>query len=131
MTELTPERLDELDALANAATKGPWEWSMYATTPYSLQWSIQPGVLIADGLDGTPDGDEIDRANAAFIAASREAVPALTAEVRRLRGELAEAKRQAIEDMAHWAEVEGVMVIEDDCGMAVRGSLANWLRERI
>ena len=76
MTDLTPERIDELEALANAATEGPWD-----SDPYEVidTW----GKTVADC---TRPNDT------AFITESREAVPALIAEVRRLRGEL-EAQR--------------------------------------
>jgi hypothetical protein len=46
-------------------TTGSWHWRHEATG-----WYLSPGVLIADGTDGTPGGDELDRANARLIAAA-------------------------------------------------------------
>lgn len=65
--------LEALERLAEAATRGPW----------------RPGVLWSDGA--YPVGpysrhESAAKADAAFIAASREAVPALCREVRELRG---------------------------------------------
>ena len=52
-------------------TQKPWSWvNDQAHTKWEHGWRVAPGVLLADGLDGTPDGDEIDRANAALIAAA-------------------------------------------------------------
>ncbi len=65
---MTDEELDHLEALANAATEGPWTWDTY--------------IVRADGRPIITADSAMD---ARFIAASREAVPALIAEVRRLR----------------------------------------------
>ena len=57
----------------NAAhTPGPWAWNH----DEAGQWFLSPGVLIADTDNGTPGGDEIDRANAALIAAAPELLEA-------------------------------------------------------
>ena len=73
---MTEEELARIEALANAATPGPWE--TYGSDRYG--WRV----------DGPPDTDEgrISEENARFIAAARDAVPALVAEVRRLRNEI-------------------------------------------
>ncbi len=109
---MTDDELDRLDALAQAATPGPWLQGMWSgrcerpdhsvphpgapectytqylrTYPQALRYvSVAPNVTLIGGSD---EGPWLDAPNAAFIAASREAVPALVAEVRRLRVELA------------------------------------------
>lgn len=50
-------------------TPGPWWWRREKAKPVQ-GWYLAPGVLIADGNDGTPGGDEMDRANANLIAAA-------------------------------------------------------------
>ena len=40
-------------------------------------WSLEPGILVADETDGTPGGDEHDRANARLIATAPELYEAL------------------------------------------------------
>jgi hypothetical protein len=101
---MTPEQLDELDRLENAATPGPWEESAGIGDHFHIR-----AICHENGLEGrwllvgttcprerkdsigmsfwpvTIDA-EVDQANADLIAASRNALPALIAEVRRLRG---------------------------------------------
>ena len=67
-------------------TPGPWSWDEECPDGYS-EWYLRPGVLIVDGSDGTPDGDDIDRANAQIIAAAPDmhaTIFALCDEVERL-----------------------------------------------
>ncbi len=105
--------LDRLEALAAAATPGPWtnESRRPIGGPCFMvrapgRWrgfslSETNGALPADAV-GRADGlatAEQRLADATFIAATRGAVPALVAEVRRLRAELAEA-RQRCEGLA-------------------------------
>lgn len=78
--------LDAIEARANAATPGPWctdSWEIYQGTEY---------VAGAEWIGETCRAGEMDdsRADAEFVAAARTDVPALVAEVRRLRAELAE-----------------------------------------
>ena len=56
-------------------TPGPWIWRVED----GPQWFLDPGILIIEGgmTDGTPDGDEIDRANARLIAAAPDLLEAL------------------------------------------------------
>ena len=72
---------DDLRKLLADATPGPWGWK--PDEDGGVQWCLAPGVLLVEpGItDGTPDGDSIDRANAALISAA----PDLAAEVLRLR----------------------------------------------
>lgn len=62
------------------ATPRPWEW-----TKEEGYWFLSPGVLICDGTDGSPEGDEIDRANAALIVEAVNNYDTLRAENARLR----------------------------------------------
>ena len=84
---MTTDDLTALQALLAKMTPTPWDWSRTALEPSALAWSIQPGVLIADGNDGTPGGDEIDRANALGIVALVNSADALITEVLALRAE--------------------------------------------
>lgn len=97
--------LDRLDALAAAATPGPWQedgpwWSNHVSG-----WVITTGAdrnAVAYqplGWDRLPTS----AADAAFIAAARDAVPALVAEVRRLREENAGLKNS----VRAWADTYG------------------------
>ena len=77
----------DLRKLLSAATPGPWSWCSE-----DGEWFLSPGILAVESgmTDGTPDGDTIDYANAALIAAA----PDLAAEVLRLRDGLAEMTRR-------------------------------------
>ena len=70
---ITPEELERLDALAEAATPGPWRVRLYNG---ELQVVDSDNDVIVTGEDGL----ELD-----LIAAAITALPALVAEVRRLR----------------------------------------------
>lgn len=85
---MTDEQLQEWSVLAEAATPGPWKsgWSWQdAINGGKSAWSEGP-VHVGETLSQVAPQAIAD---AAFIAAAREAVPALVAEVRRLRAELA------------------------------------------
>lgn len=69
--------IKELKQALEAATPGPWNWHNDAHHPGKYEWSIQPGVLEADGTDGTPGGDKIDRANARLIVEAVNNLPKL------------------------------------------------------
>lgn len=92
-----PVDLDQLEALANAATQGPWHvheegfGRLGRPTVYATDEELR---YIANCRDLPTHEDHAptdDRANARFIAAARTAVPALIAEVRRLRAAAKEA----------------------------------------
>ena len=98
---LSPEREAEYRALADAATPGPWctdSWEIYQGTEY------QPGISewIGETCRGRVEGLAQDKADAAFVAAAREAVPALLAALdaereknARLAARVAELEQQA------------------------------------
>lgn len=64
-------RIEELTALLERISPGEWEWRDDIN---SGEWCLSPGVLITSYTDGTPGGDEIDQANARFIAAAPQAM---------------------------------------------------------
>jgi len=78
--------LDAIEARATAATEGPWTtgadkaWSD-ALPPWALVISANyPLIELQEGAQGVADAE--------FVAAARQDVPALVAEVRRLRAQL-------------------------------------------
>lgn len=80
---MTPARLDEITALADAATPGPWQ--AYFDGDRIIRW------LEDNDFEYIVDEPVENRENARFIAAARTAVPELIAEVRRAREAEAEA----------------------------------------
>lgn len=105
---MTDEELVRIERLANNATPGPWT----TEKPKANDDGWATGVVIAATYGGQgifakngkpartkptghvyadPPGGQMPAADQAFLAAGREAVPELIAEVRRLRGELARA----------------------------------------
>jgi hypothetical protein len=115
MSCLSEDELIELEKLSKAATPGPW-----STFP---EPRLQGGVMTADNhqvataigqaamydADRGLDTSEVLKANAAFIAASRTAVPQLVEEVWRLRRALA-ATEGALE-ASRVAEGEAMLVV--------------------
>jgi hypothetical protein len=75
MKPITREELDRWKQLAEAATEGPWEVVEYEAGVF---------IMFSDGFDSSSMGT----GDARFIAAARDAVPRLVAEVERLRGSL-------------------------------------------
>jgi hypothetical protein len=80
---VSDERLAEIEQRCAAATPGPWEvrWGYYVHVPgdpFSLATVVSCQTVPADRR-------EEHEANARLIAHAREDVPALLAEVRRLR----------------------------------------------
>lgn len=59
---------------AQKHTPGEWFWRDDVNTG---EYDLSPGVLTTNLTDGTPWGDEIDRANARLIAAAPEMLEAL------------------------------------------------------
>lgn len=92
-------------------TPGPWEWSDQELQPLGTQWSLTPGILIAEGNDGTPGGDKIDRANARLIAAAPD---------------FAEAARRllAVFDQQKMTTAERIIAGISDSALRTEGSAA-------
>lgn len=92
---MTNEELEAIEALANAATPGPWRETevgcVLTDANVSERYNQVASVMPICNKGGHCYQDD----TAAFIAASREAVPALVAEVRRLRAEAAKATLDA------------------------------------
>lgn len=88
---MTDEELNRLEALAAAATPGPWRLpggKSYVMPSHGEPYKVAQlgGTRDSPGLIARED-DRLHH-DAEFIAAARGAVPALVAEVRRLRAEL-------------------------------------------
>ena len=84
-----------------AHTPEPWEWrdDQMATPDNPIrQWTISPGVLIAETNNGTPGGDAIDRANARRIVACVNALAGIPIEAIEAlpEGELARLIRERV-----------------------------------
>lgn len=79
MSDLT-DRLDEIEARAEAATPGPWEWHPYMSSGATLAKPNHPGheVNILKTTDDWPPVAD----DAEFIAHARTDVPALVAALR-------------------------------------------------
>lgn len=91
----SPIDLDAIEARANAATAGPWEAPDQLLIPCVRGVSDHGNTIrvCQFGWNNSPDAKRRDANNAVFIAHAREDVPALVAEVRRLRGALAHLHR--------------------------------------
>lgn len=80
---MSAQELAEIEASLNTATPQEWE----AVRKANYEWQVihreaDHYEVICQCSDGTADQNE---ANAAFIAQARQAVPALMAEIKRLR----------------------------------------------
>jgi len=112
---IPPERREELRRLADEATPGPWP--LFSGGEYVGG----VGILVA------PDDGGVSPANAAFIAASRQAIPDLLDENDALRAELRTAKdhlRQAMIEMQgseQWAERIEHRAIRAEARADIRG----------
>lgn len=93
---MTPEELEKLKQLCNEATPGPWESESYG----GAIGDVAAIFTIATGDDGDVK-NAMTVETASFIAASRTAVPALIAEVERLRGLVGEVNG-GTEDACRW-----------------------------
>jgi len=75
---ITEEELARLECLTAAATKGPWVANSGGYDPPWVSAEVEDGLAtICSRLNSDKDAD--------FVAAARDAVPKLVAEVRRLR----------------------------------------------
>lgn len=100
MTErLSDAELARADELAANATPGPWEADLDSTGSTRGIWPTLPGEEIVVGAWVAVDGFDSQQFecgsddNLKLIAFARTALPALVAEVRVLRGQVAEALR--------------------------------------
>ena len=85
---ITPSRIAELRKLADEATPGPWSW-VPAEDDDLYDWLSAPtDELMMHSID-SDEGSwiAVEERNALFIAACREAVPALLDEIERLQTE--------------------------------------------
>lgn len=92
MTEpLTTQQLDEIRAVTDAATPGPWLVETHAPTLARLVVSEDRTLVIDFGYVGNRT-----QKDAAFVAAARTVVPALLADNQHLRQQLENARAEAI-----------------------------------
>ena len=120
---LTGEQLDQIAARADAAQPGPW--ARYSRSDHASLKSSN-GEMVA-GTFGWEWGGIEHEADADFIAHARDDVPALLAEVRRLRA--AEQRVQALIEGNDWNWIE----VADEPGFtreqvadALAGIKRNW-----
>lgn len=84
---MTPEQLAEIEARAEAATPGPWEWDRQWIEDEDEAIYVPQGATLGPTLIQLGDTYEGHRYDCAFIAHARQDIPALIAEVRRLQAE--------------------------------------------
>ncbi len=82
---MTSDELNALDALCAAATPGPWSSASQREDGATFDW-----YWVEAPTNGNVTSDHLDMDDATFIAAARTALPALIAEVRRLRDMVAD-----------------------------------------
>ncbi len=94
---LTEERLAEIRAAEKAATPGPWKWTPEYGLAGRWHWCIahptEPGLCVYPlvSIVYREEGDYADHPDPLFVAAAREAVPALLADNDFLRAILRDA----------------------------------------
>ena len=88
---MTNAELDEIEARANAATKGPWFVGQAVPGLESVSRPDRRNIYCGDCSDVTSAAANIRIEDAEFIAHARSDVPKLLAEVRRLQ-EMLKAK---------------------------------------
>lgn len=86
---MSDDELKAIEERANAATPGPWIWEEEDRHGFAMPRLLGGGGRVCDFGDATPyensSGAEPGDNDKAFIAAARSDIPALVAEVRRLR----------------------------------------------
>ena len=98
---MTQERLNAIQTRVDSATSGPWgcygdgAHEVFDAGEYS---DGDPGEVVAAVIDKLSD--------AVFIAEAREDIPALLAEIDRLRGQLADARVNITDSMVDRAARE-------------------------
>ena len=104
-------RLDEIEARANAATEGPWEWEGEAKAEWeiganSLVPSRRPDDPVLYGYGYDASGIEVKTpADAEFIAHARQDMPALVAVARYALSQ--HSKDEAHNECGHCADSYG------------------------
>jgi uncharacterized small protein (DUF1192 family) len=88
---ITDERLAELTRLVSAAAPGPWGYGR-ALCCDGMGWVEGPTRTVCSFDKESTHVHAVNAVDAEFIAAARQAVPELVAEVRRLRADLAREK---------------------------------------
>lgn len=103
--EVTPERVAELRALADAATPGPWEYGTAMCCP-DMGWVDGPSGRVC-GL-ATKSTHGMNAEDAEFCAASRTALPEALDEIERLRAENDELRHiRAVLNVQDWRGAHG------------------------
>lgn len=87
MSTITPDYLDQLQALCDAATPGEWHDDGRSVERIAELGVDDDGILCGVYTREYYNEDR-NRQNTRFIAAARDAVPKLIAEVRRLQAEI-------------------------------------------
>lgn len=107
---MTEEQLAELEALAEKATKGAWfivpygDGDTFVVHSDDEQRIFFPPLLVGYSATAGSLGDPAQiESDMKFIAASRTAIPSLIAEVKRLRGEVAD-RAAVVEECARLCE---------------------------
>jgi hypothetical protein len=90
---MTDDELDRLDALAQAATPGPWNADDDGTI-----------ILAPDDVLSCCNMDEL---TVKFVAESRTAIPALIAEIRRLRAQI-DGFQGLVNEARRWSDRPGM-----------------------
>lgn len=95
---MTDDELAAIERLCNSATPGPWKYTDFRGDDIRLDMVSQDGDGGADAFDHASDWTDLltgenRYADAALMAYARTDVPALIAEVRRLRELLSQARQ--------------------------------------
>jgi hypothetical protein len=109
--ELTDERLADIEERLDRATPGPWAYKDRLGGGGCFVFSEETFHVVAVADDDAPTvAVPLGRPDAAFIAASREDVRLLLAEVRRLRGLPGGGARQGLVPVRFSSTGPGVRV---------------------
>jgi hypothetical protein len=117
---VTGDELDAIEKRAAAATPGPWVWPMPGSANLQNIGAVLPRRRACRAVAASRLAFKCSaqmEADAAFIAGARGDVPALTAEVRRLRAALAAERERC----ARVAEALGAAVETGPGGDCVQG----------
>lgn len=122
MTDEKPVDLDALEALIAAATPAPWRDCRHddGGCQCGHVWSLPVDMVVARCYDEQPDGSlglAAQKANARLIAAMRNALPALLADLARLRAieaaaEALIAPHGSLDDMRNVGSDQRAVTIE-------------------